>query len=145
MFINNNKTHTAKENHHSTWYIIDAQNQTLGRISSKIAYILKGKNCINYTPNQQNNIYIIVINSKLIHVTGKKREQIVYKRHSGRPGGLKQENFNSLQARIPNRIIEKAIKGMLPKNKLGRQLFKKLKVYEQDHHPYLAQKPIILE
>nr|QCI08025.1 ribosomal protein L13 [Plumaria plumosa] len=145
MFINNNKTHTVKENYPSKWYIIDAQNKTLGRISSKIAYVLKGKNCINYTPNQQSNIYIIVINSKLIHVTGKKREQIIYKRHSGRPGGLKQENFNSLQARIPNRIIEKAIKGMLPKNKLGRQLFKKLKVYEQNNHPHLAQKPIILE
>nr|QCI08757.1 ribosomal protein L13 [Sphondylothamnion multifidum] len=144
MFLNKNKTHVENQNSQPQWYIIDAKDKTLGRLSSKIAYILKSKNSITYTPNQAKPIKIIIINSKFIHVTGKKREQITYKRHSGRPGGLKEEKFNALQSRIPNRIIEKAIKGMLPKNTLGRKLFTQLKIYATDIHPHTAQKPVIL-
>nr|QCI08420.1 ribosomal protein L13 [Ptilothamnion sphaericum] len=144
MFLNHNKTHTEKKAQHAKWYIIDAKDKTLGRLSSKIAYILKGKNSTIYTPNHNQLINIIIINSKFIHITGKKKEQIIYKRHSGRPGGLKQEKFNVLQNRLPNRIVEKAIKGMLPKNTLGKKLFTQLKIYSTDTHPHQAQKPVIL-
>nr|YP_009295926.1 ribosomal protein L13 [Schimmelmannia schousboei]AOM64861.1 ribosomal protein L13 [Schimmelmannia schousboei] len=133
---------TTKNN--NTWYIIDAKNQNLGRLSTYIANILRGKNNINYTPYIENQIHIIVTNAKFINVTGQKRHQKIYKRHSGYPGGLKIENFTQLNERIPNRIIEKAIKGMLPKGPLGRKLFTKLKVYSHDQHPHIAQKPKIL-
>nr|QCI04830.1 ribosomal protein L13 [Bornetia secundiflora] len=144
MFINNNKTYISKNTLHTTWYMIDAKDKTLGRLSSKIAYILKGKTSKTYETNQTQPINIIIINSQFINVTGKKREQLVYKRHSGRPGSLKTESFNSLQNRIPNRIIEKAIKGMLPKNSMGRQMFKQLKIYSNEQHPHASQKPNIL-
>ena len=144
MFLNHNKTSINNKNINAQWYIIDAKNKTLGRLSSKIAYILKGKNSIHYTPNQKQPIKIIIINSKFINVTGKKREQVIYKRHSGKPGSLKQENFHELQNRIPNRILEKSIKGMLPKNSLGRRLFTQIKIYSTDTHPHKSQKPVIL-
>nr|QCI08566.1 ribosomal protein L13 [Spermothamnion repens] len=144
MLLNQNKTHIDKKTIDTQWYIIDAKDKTLGRLSSKIAYILKGKNSITYSPNQNKSIKIIIINSKFIHVTGNKREQIIYKRHSGKPGSLKKETFNKLQKRIPNRIIEQAIKGMLPKNTLGRKLFTQLKIYSNEIHPYQSQKPVIL-
>lgn len=147
MLINKNKTiiKTSDIEIKDEWYLIDAKNKTLGRLSSKIAYLLKGKNHTLYTPNSLSNIYIIVLNSKDITVTGNKRKQIIYKRHSGRPGSMKKESFNDLQNRLPNRIIEKSIKGMLPKNSLGRRLFKNLKIYPYNNHPHAAQKPFILE
>nr|QCI07055.1 ribosomal protein L13 [Haraldiophyllum bonnemaisonii] len=141
MLINKNITYIEKNNNLNKWYIIDAKDQTLGRLSSKIAFLLKGKTSNTYTPYLKNSINIIIINSKFIKVTGKKIEQKIYKKHSGKPGGLKTETFNQLQHRIPNRIIEKSIKGMLPKNILGRDLFKKLKVYPNTIHPHSAQKP----
>nr|QCI05350.1 ribosomal protein L13 [Compsothamnion thuyoides] len=144
MFINKNKTYISNNKQKKEWYLINAKNKTLGRLSTEIAILLKGKNFIQYTPYQIPSTYIIVINSSYINVTGKKKQSIVYKKHSGRPGGLKEEKFMSLQKRLPNKIIEHSIKGMLPKNKLGRKLFTHLKIYSQDYHPHQAQKPIIL-
>nr|YP_010502413.1 50S ribosomal protein L13 [Grateloupia turuturu]UXC96826.1 50S ribosomal protein L13 [Grateloupia turuturu] len=138
-----NKTYipTKQSRTKTKWYLIDAKNQTLGRLSSHAAKILRGKNETIYTPSLENNIYIIIKNANLIEVTGEKKHQKVYRRHSGRPGGLKSETFLELQKRIPNRIIEKAIKGMLPKGLLGRKLFTKLRVYSGDRHPHEAQQP----
>lgn len=123
------------------WYVVDATNQRLGRLASEIACILRGKNKPTYTPHMDTGDFVIVINAEKIDVTGKKRTQKLYRRHSGRPGGMKVETFAKLQARIPERIIEQAVKGMLPKNTLGRQLFTKLKVYAGSDHPHQAQQP----
>lgn len=125
------------------WFVIDAADQRLGRLASEIAMILRGKRKPTYTPHMDTGDFVIVINAEKVTVTGKKSEQKVYRRHSGRPGGMKEETFDKLQKRIPERIIEKAVKGMLPKNSLGRQLFTKLKVYVGDNHPHQAQKPTV--
>jgi large subunit ribosomal protein L13 len=127
------------------WYVVDAANQRLGRLSTAIAMILRGKNKPTYTPHMDTGDFVIVINAEKIDVTGKKRSQKLYRRHSGRPGGMKTETFEKLQARIPERIIEHAVKGMLPKNSLGRQLFTKLKVYAGPDHPHQAQQPQVLQ
>ncbi len=127
------------------WYVVDAADQRLGRLASEIARVLRGKNKPTYTPSMDTGDFVIVVNAEKIDVTGKKREQKLYRRHSGRPGGMKVETFDKLQARIPERIIEQAVKGMLPKNTLGRQLFTKLKVYAGPEHPHQAQKPQTLE
>jgi large subunit ribosomal protein L13 len=124
-----------------TWYLVDATNMRLGRLASEIAMILRGKNKPNYTPHMDTGDFVIVVNAEKVVVTGKKRTQKLYRRHSGRPGGMKTETFAKLQSRVPERIIEHAVKGMLPKNSLGRQLFTKLKVYAGDSHPHQAQKP----
>ncbi|CDN11367.1 MAG: 50S ribosomal protein L13 [Richelia sp.] len=123
------------------WYVVDAADQRLGRLASEIAMVLRGKNKPYYTPNMDTGEFVIVINAEKVDVTGKKRSQKLYRRHSGRPGGMKTETFEHLQGRIPERIIEKAVKGMLPKNSLGKQLFTKLKVYAGSTHPHGAQKP----
>lgn len=123
------------------WYIVDASEQRLGRLASEIAIILRGKNKPTYTPHLDTGDFVIVVNAEKVDVTGKKRFQKVYRRHSGRPGGMKTESFTKLQARLPERIIEQAVKGMLPKNTLGRQLFTKLKVYAGPDHPHQAQQP----
>ena len=123
------------------WFVVDAQDQRLGRLASEIAMVLRGKNKAIYTPNMDTGDFVIVVNAEKITVTGKKRTQKLYRRHSGRPGGMKEETFEKLQARLPERIIEQAVKGMLPKNSLGRQLFTKLKVYAGPEHPHAAQKP----
>lgn len=127
------------------WYIVDAENQRLGRLASEVAMVLRGKNKPTYTPHLDTGDFVIVINAEKVAVTGKKRSQKLYRRHSGRPGGMKTETFIQLQARIPERIIEQAVKGMLPKNTLGRQLFTKLKVYAGSDHPHQAQQPENLE
>lgn len=139
-----NKTYVPKKNHQTTWYLIDAKDKTLGRLSTEISKILRGKNNITYTPYLNNISYVIVTNAQEIKVTGVKKQHKVYKRHSGRPGGMKIETFEQLQKRIPNRIIEKSIKGMLPKGPLGRKLFNKLKVYSDSQHPHAAQNPQII-
>ncbi|ADB95728.1 50S ribosomal protein L13 [Candidatus Atelocyanobacterium thalassae] len=123
------------------WYVIDAEKQRLGRLACEIAKILRGKKKPTYTPHLDTGDFIIVINAEKIEVTGRKSHQKLYRRHSGRPGGMKVETFEKLLKRIPERIIEKAVKGMLPKNTLGRQLFTKLKVYAGPSHPHQAQKP----
>lgn len=144
MITNKNKTY-FKSDIKNKWYIIDADNHTLGRLSSKIAYILMGKNNIHYAPHVKNNVYIIIINSRLIKVTGDKKIQKTYKSHSGKPGGLKIETFNKLQKRLPNKIVEKAIKGMLPKNSIGRKTFTQVKIYPDNKHPHFAQQPLLLQ
>jgi large subunit ribosomal protein L13 len=126
------------------WYLVDAENQTLGRLASEVASILRGKNKPTYTPHLDAGDFVIVINADKIRVSGNKPTQKLYRRHSGRPGGMKTETFAHLQARIPERIVEKAIKGMLPHNALGRQLFRKLKVYKGSEHPHAAQQPQVL-
>jgi large subunit ribosomal protein L13 len=123
------------------WYIVDAENQRLGRLASEIASILRGKNKPTFTPHMDTGDFVIVVNAEKVLVTGKKRTQKLYRRHSGRPGGMKTETFAKLQVRLPERIIERAVKGMLPKNSLGAKLFTKLKVYAGDNHPHSAQKP----
>lgn len=127
------------------WYIVDAADQRLGRLATEIARVLRGKNKPTYTPHLDTGDFVVVINAEKISVTGRKRSQKLYRRHSGRPGGMKVETFDKLQQRIPERIIEQAVKGMLPKNSLGRQLFTKLKVYTGTDHPHAAQKPQVLE
>jgi large subunit ribosomal protein L13 len=137
-----NKTYLPSANTlEQDWYIIDAADQRLGRLATEIAMVLRGKNKPYYTPNMDTGDFVIVINAEKIAVTGKKRSQKLYRRHSGRPGGMKTETFEHLQGRIPERIIEQAVKGMLPKNSLGKQLFTKLKVYAGSSHPHAAQKP----
>ncbi|MFN3926358.1 MAG: 50S ribosomal protein L13 [Pseudanabaenaceae cyanobacterium] len=123
------------------WYIIDAEGKPLGRLASAIAQVLRGKNKPTYTPHLDTGDYVIVINAEKVVVTGKKRSQKVYKRHSGRPGAMKAETFDKLIQRLPERIIEHAVRGMLPKNRLGRRLFTKLKVYRGSTHPHTAQQP----
>ena len=127
------------------WYLVDAENQTLGRLATEVASVLRGKNKPNFTPHLDTGDFVVIVNAEKIRVTGKKAEQKLYRRHSGRPGGMKVENFQALQNRIPERIVERAIKGMLPHNALGRQLFRKLKVYKGSDHPHAAQKPQILQ
>ncbi|MBN3906016.1 MAG: 50S ribosomal protein L13 [Nostoc sp. NMS1] len=123
------------------WYIVDATDKRLGRLASEIAQVLRGKKKPEYTPHLDTGDFVIVINVEKVAVTGKKRTQKLYRRHSGRPGGMKTETFAKLQDRIPERILEQAVKGMLPKNSLGKQLFTKLKVYAGSTHPHDAQKP----
>lgn len=123
------------------WYVVDAAGQRLGRLATEIATILRGKNKPSFTPHMDTGDFVIVVNAEKVVVTGRKNEQKLYRRHSGRPGGMKTETFDQLQARIPNRIVEKAVKGMLPKNALGRKLFTKLKVYSGAEHPHQAQQP----
>jgi large subunit ribosomal protein L13 len=123
------------------WYIVDATDQRLGRLATEIAMILRGKKKVEYTPHLDTGDFVIVINAEKIAVTGKKRTQKLYRRHSGRPGGMKTETFAKLQQRLPERIVEHAVKGMLPKNSLGKQLFTKLKVYAGPTHPHAAQQP----
>ncbi len=123
------------------WYVVDAADQRLGRLAVQIAEIIRGKTKPTFTPHLDTGDFVIVVNAEKVRVTGKKGSQKLYRRHSGRPGGMKTETFDKLQARIPERIIETAVKGMLPKNSLGRQLFTKLKVYAGPTHPHTAQQP----
>ena len=111
------------------WYVIDAEGKTLGRLASEVASILRGKKKPIYTPHVDCGDYVIVINAEKVEVTGKKRKEKIYKRHTGYPGGLREITFEKLQAKKPDEIIRHAVKGMLPDGKLGRQMYKKLKVY----------------
>lgn len=129
---------------YSKWCVIDAKEQNLGRLATEVANRLRGKNKQIYTPHSNVGDFVIVINADKIQVTGKKLIQKKYYRHSGRPGGMKIETLENLQKRMPNRVVEKAVKGMLPKGPLGRTLFKKLKVYSGNNHPHKAQKPDII-
>ncbi|OJW78643.1 MAG: 50S ribosomal protein L13 [Bacteroidetes bacterium 46-16] len=123
------------------WYVVDATNQTLGRMSSKIAHILRGKNKAYYTPHFDCGDYVIVVNSGKAVLTGNKMDDKEYQTFSGYPGGQKSETARELVNRRPNLMIERAVKGMLPKNRLGRAMVKKLFVYETAEHPHKAQQP----
>ncbi|MBO5666816.1 MAG: 50S ribosomal protein L13 [Lachnospiraceae bacterium] len=125
------------------WYILDAEGQTLGRLASEAASILRGKKKPIYTPHVDCGDYVIIINAEKIEVTGKKRKEKIYKRHTGYPGGLKEITFEKLLEKQPEEILRHAVKGMLPKGPLGRDMAKKLKVYAGAEHKHEAQKPEI--
>jgi len=127
------------------WFVVDAEGKTLGRLATEIARILRGKHKPNYSPSVDVGDYVIVVNAERVQVTGRKLDQKIYYRHSGYPGGLKQIALRDLLARHPTRVIEHAVRGMLPKNALGRRMFKKLKVYAGPEHPHQAQRPKPLE
>lgn len=127
------------------WFVLDAQGKTLGRLATEAASVLAGKRNPLYTPYIDMGDHVIVINAEKIHVTGMRAEQKVYRRYTGFPGGLREESFIKLLARRPEKILEEAIKGMLPKSKLGRQMATKLKVYKGSEHPHKAQQPVALE
>jgi large subunit ribosomal protein L13 len=125
-----------------TWYVLDAQDAVLGRLASKAAMMLMGKNKPIYTPFLDTGDHIIVINAEKVRLTGQKEEQKIYRRHSGYPGGLKEVKAKRLRQTRPERMIELAIQGMLPKTKLGKQMYRKLNVYAGARHPHQAQKPV---
>lgn len=128
----------AKDIEHK-WHVIDASGQTLGRLCTRVATLLTGKHKPTYVANLDTGDYVIVLNAAKVRVTGKKTKQKAYYRHSGYPGGLKTEIYEDVMAAHPTRIIEHAVKGMLPHNRLGRAMFKKLKVYAGEEHPHQAQ------
>jgi len=125
----------------SKWYLIDADGKVLGRLASEIARLLRGKHKPEYSPHCNIGDHVIVVNAEKIRVTGKKPIQKLYRRHSGWPGGLKTTVYQDMQQKFPERIIHLAVKGMLPRNRLGRAMAKKLRVYTGTNHPHAAQKP----
>jgi large subunit ribosomal protein L13 len=127
------------------WYVVDAEGKTLGRIATEIARRLRGKHKAEYTPHVDTGDYIIVINAEKVTVTGNKFKDKVYYAHTGFPGGLKSVTFDKLQAAKPEMIIEKAVKGMLPRGPLGREMYRKLKVYAGNEHNHAAQQPQVLD
>ena len=128
-----------------SWLLIDAKGKTLGRLASEVASKLSGKNKPEYTPNADLGDFVVVVNANEIHVTGKKLDQKIYYRHSGYPGGIKSKPLRDIMENSASDAIKSAVKGMLPKSKLGRQMFTKLKVYNDDNHPHAAQKPVTLD
>ena len=140
------KTLSAKPHEiERAWYVVDAEGKTLGRLATEIARILRGKHKPIYTPHVDTGDYVIVINADKVRVTGKRLDQKIYYRHSGYMGGLKAVSLRRMLETHPERVIEYAVKGMLPKNRLGRKMYKKLKVYASPEHPHQAQKPQPLE
>ena len=141
-----NRTYSPKASEiDSQWYIVDAEGKTLGRLASRIAHILRGKHKPTYAPHMDMGDHIVVINASKVHVTGRKAEQKVYYRHTGHPGGLKTTPYERVLAEHPDRIIKKAVWGMLPNNALGRKMFGKLRVYGGAEHGHAAQQPEALE
>lgn len=137
------KTYFAnKENIEHKWYLVDASGKVLGRLATQIAKYLRGKHKPEYTPHADAGDYIVVINAEKIKVTGNKEEDKIYHRHSGYPGGIKETNLGTMRAKKPTDIIEIAVKGMLPKNPLGREMLRKLKVYAGSEHPHTAQQSV---
>ena len=140
------KTYSAKTGEvPGDWYLIDADGKTLGRLASEVAMRLRGKHKPEYTPHIDTGDHIVVINAEKVHVTGKKREQKIYYRHSGYPGNLKETTLEDTLNSHPERVIESAVRGMLPKNPLGRAMHRKLRVYAGQEHPHAAQQPKTLE
>lgn len=127
------------------WFVVDAAGQTLGRLSSEIAKVLSGKNKPIYTPHVDTGDHVIVINAEQVVLTGKKLDQKLYRYHTGHPGGLREIKYKEMMAKKPEEVVMHAVKGMLPKNKLGRQMLKKLRVYRGSEHNHAAQKPEVLE
>ncbi|RLE06497.1 MAG: 50S ribosomal protein L13 [Candidatus Aminicenantes bacterium] len=130
-----------KEEVERNWYLVDADNKILGRLASKIASILRGKNKPIFTPHVDTGDFVVVINAKKVKLTGRKLKEKIYYHHSGYPGGLKSITAKDLIQKKPEELIRKAVKGMLPKNRLGRKQLKKLKVYPDQEHPHQAQQP----
>ncbi|MEC8644631.1 MAG: 50S ribosomal protein L13 [Pseudomonadota bacterium] len=127
------------------WYLVDADSKTLGRLSTQIANRLRGKHKPEYTPHVDTGDYIVVINADKIHVTGKKETDKFYYHHTGFPGGIKSVALGKMRERSPEKILENAVKGMMPRNRLGRVMLSKLKVYAGNSHPHSAQQPMVLE
>jgi large subunit ribosomal protein L13 len=127
------------------WYVVDAQGKVLGRLASQIAMRLRGKHKPEYTPHVDTGDYVVVVNAAKLRVTGRKTERKMYYHHTGFPGGIRQASFAKVQATKPERIIQRAVKGMLPKGPLGYAMLRKLKVYAGDKHPHSAQQPKALE
>ena len=141
-----NKTYMAKPDEvERNWYVVDAAGKTLGRLASEIAQVLRGKHKPEFTPHVDTGDYVIVVNAEKVELTGNKWKDKIHYKHSNYPGGLKQTPYEELRKKKPAFIVEKAVKGMLPHNRLGRQIFKKLKVYEGPDHPHEAQQPKELE
>ena len=136
------KTFSAKAHEvQRDWYVVDASEKTLGRLAAEIAHRLRGKHKAEYTPHVDTGDYIVVINAEKVRVTGAKASDKMYHHHTGYPGGLRSLPFNKLIEKAPERVIQRAVKGMLPRNPLGRAMFKKLKVYAGAEHPHAAQQP----
>jgi large subunit ribosomal protein L13 len=140
------KTYQAtKEELDRKWYLVNAEGKVLGRLSTELAKILKGKNKPTYTPHLDTGDFVIVVNAGKVTLTGKKLKDKIYYHHTGYPGGIKQMNAEKLLAKKPTEMIRMAVKGMLPKNSLGRQMIRKLKIYAGPNHPHEAQKPASIE
>ena len=138
------KTSAAKESDRQ-WHIIDASGQVLGRVASRAAKILQGKHKPVWAPNIDHGDHVVVINAATVKLTGRKEEQKLYQRHSGYPGGLREDRAKVVRTAKPERMMEEAVRGMLPKSKLGDAMFRKLKVYAGDKHPHTAQSPTVFE
>jgi large subunit ribosomal protein L13 len=144
--MTNNKTYSPKPGDiERSWWVVDAADLPLGRLASEVAQILRGKNKPTFAPHVDCGDFVIVVNAEKVAVTSDKSQGKIYYRHSGYPGGIKAETFESLKERRPEAIIERAVTGMLPKNKLGRQMARKLKVYAGPEHDHAAQQPETLE
>ena len=140
------KTFSAKPQEvQSSWYLVNAEGQTLGRLASQIASRLRGKHKPEYTPHVDTGDYIVVVNAEKIHVTGRKLKDKIYYKHTGYIGNLKKESLEHLMQRAPEKALQRAVKGMLPRNPMGRQMFKKLRVFSGTEHPHQAQQPVLLE
>lgn len=140
------KTFSAKpETVKRDWFVVDATDKTLGRLASEIARRLRGKHKAEYTPHVDTGDYIVVVNAEKIRVTGRKAQDKMYHHHTGFPGGIKSVNFETLIDTAPERVIQHAVKGMLPKNSLGRAMFRKLRVFAGAEHPHTAQQPQVLD
>ena len=126
------------------WYVIDASEYNLGRLSTKVAHILRGKHKPTYTPHIDCGDFVIVVNASKVNLTGNKLDKKIYYNHSGYTGGLRERTARVMKEQYPTEMIERAVKGMLPKGRLGRQMYRKLFVYEGSEHPHMAQKPIVL-
>lgn len=141
-----NKTYSPKPaDIERAWWVVDATDLPLGRLASEVAQVLRGKHKPIFAPHMDTGDHVIVVNADRVAVTSEKAQQKIYYRHSGFPGGIKAETFEALKARRPEAIVERAIRGMLPKNKLGRQMARKLKVYAGAEHPHQAQGPAPLD
>jgi large subunit ribosomal protein L13 len=139
------KTFSARaEDVNHDWFVVDASDKTLGRLASEIALRLRGKHKAEYTPHVDTGDYIVVINAEKVRVTGAKTTDKLYRHHTGYPGGLKSVSFEKLIDKAPERVLQSAVRGMLPHNPLGRAMFKKLKVYAGGEHPHTAQQPQVL-
>ncbi len=137
-------TYFPKE-HHSDWLLVDAQGQTVGRLATRLASLLRGKHKADYTPNQAGGDFVVVINADKVTFSGHKLEQKIYTRYSGYQGGLKETRAEVMLEHHPQRVVERAVWGMLPKNRLGRKLIRRLKVYAGGSHPHAAQQPREME
>ena len=134
-----------RESVERSWYVIDAEGQSLGRVATKAAHILRGKHKVTYTPHVDCGDYVIIINAKKVNLTGNKLDDKMYYNHSMYPGGLRERNARTMRENYPIEMLERAVKGMLPHNRLGRQIGKKLFVYEGSTHPHQAQRPVEIE